>query len=129
MLKRFRPALRPVSRQLSGLARLAGANGGAARCFSTASLPPFEYEELFQSTGPLGHPFRKLTSDHVSTVQVAGKQVLQVEPEALRLLERFVAQEQLVADLQAQIGRLTAELVRKAQRDDAIVIHVSPELW
>ena len=86
MLKRFRPALRPVSRQLSGLARLAGANGGAARCFSTASLPPFEYEELFQSTGPLGHPFRKLTSDHVSTLQVAGKQVLQVEPEALRLL-------------------------------------------
>lgn len=50
-------------------------------------------------------------------------------PEVLRLIERFVAQEQLVAELNAQISGLTSELVRKAQRDDAIVIHVSPEMW
>ena len=50
-------------------------------------------------------------------------------PEVLRLIERFVAQEQLVAELNAQIGGLTEELVRKPQRDDAIVIWVSPEMW
>ena len=27
------------------------------------------------------------------------------------------------------LRRLTTELVRKAKRDDAIVIHVSPEMW
>lgn len=50
-------------------------------------------------------------------------------PEVLQLIERFVAQEQLVAELNAQISGLTTELVRKAKRDDAIVIHVSPEMW
>lgn len=48
--------------------------------------PAFHYEELFQSASPLPHPYRKLTSDYVSTIEVGGKRVLQVEPEALRLL-------------------------------------------
>lgn len=56
------------------------------RRFSAAPQPQFNYEPLFQSTGPLPNPYRKITSDYVSTVEVGGKQVLQVEPEALRLL-------------------------------------------
>ena len=51
-----------------------------------SSQPAFAYEELFQSTGPLPHAYRKLTSDHVQTIDVQGKKILSVEPEALRLL-------------------------------------------
>jgi hypothetical protein len=58
---------------------------GAARAFSTQQ-PAFAYEELFQSTGPLPYPYRKLTSDFVSVSELGGKRVLHVEPEALRLL-------------------------------------------
>ena len=58
-----------------------------ARSFSAQpAQPAFSYESLFQSTGPLPHSFRKLTSDHVSTMEVGGKKILNVEPEALRLL-------------------------------------------
>ena len=56
------------------------------RSFSAQPEPAFAYESLFQSTGPLPHSFRKLTSDHVSTMEVGGKKILNVEPEALRLL-------------------------------------------
>ena len=56
------------------------------RAFSAAAQPAFNYEPIFQSTGPLPHKFRKLTSDHVSTSTVNGKEILHVEPEALRLL-------------------------------------------
>ena len=37
-------------------------------------------------TGPADVTYRHLTSDHVSTIDVAGRRFLQVEPEALRLL-------------------------------------------
>ena len=49
--------------------------------------------------------------------------------EARRVVEELIVQKQLVKDLQAQIGRLTAELSRKGEREGALVIHVSPELW
>jgi fumarate hydratase class I len=45
----------------------------------------------FQDMLPLGAdetPYRKLTSDHVSTFEAAGKNFLKVEPEALTLLTR-----------------------------------------
>jgi fumarate hydratase class I len=45
----------------------------------------------FQDMLPLGAdetPYRKLTSDHVSTFEAAGKTFLRVEPEALTLLTR-----------------------------------------
>lgn len=52
------------------------------------SLSDFYYQELFDlstaSTTPTS--YRKLTSDHVKTVEVDGKKFLKVEPEALRLL-------------------------------------------
>ena len=38
----------------------------SARRYSTA--PAFSYEALFQTEGPLPYPYRKLTSDHVSTI-------------------------------------------------------------
>ncbi|WP_114394686.1 fumarate hydratase [Oleisolibacter albus] len=44
--------------------------------------------------GPDTTPYRKLTSDHVSTIEVDGETVLKVEPEGLRLLA-----EQAFADI------------------------------
>jgi fumarate hydratase class I len=48
-------------------------------------MSDFHYQPLFE----LQHddtPYRKLTSDGVSTIEVDGRQMLRVEPEALRLL-------------------------------------------
>lgn len=45
----------------------------------------FHYQPLFER-GPDQTPYRKLTSDGVSTVTVDGRELLKVEPEALRLL-------------------------------------------
>ena len=48
---------------------------------------PFVYQELFDlSQGKDTTEYRKLTGDHVSTIQVNGLKFLKVEPEALRLL-------------------------------------------
>ncbi|KAL1515951.1 hypothetical protein AB1Y20_002565 [Prymnesium parvum] len=70
MLRAFKGATLPAAR--------------AGRRFSSA--PQFAYEELFQYATPLTHPYRKLTSDHVTTISAGGKTILSVEPEALRLL-------------------------------------------
>ena len=50
------------------------------------STKPFIYQELFEHAKPLNTPFKKLTGDYVSTVEINGRKVLQVEPEALTLL-------------------------------------------
>ena len=71
---------------MKAASRSAPALHRAARRLSTAPLPAFNYEPLFQAEGPLPYPYRKLTSDYVSTSEVGGKKVLHVEPEALRLL-------------------------------------------
>jgi fumarate hydratase class I len=50
-------------------------------------MTEFQFQELL----PLGKdetPYRKLTSDHVSTFEAAGRTFLRVEPEALTLLAR-----------------------------------------
>ena len=50
-------------------------------------MSDFQYQDLL----PLGHdesPYRKLTSDYVSTMQAAGRTFVQVEPAALTLLAR-----------------------------------------
>ena len=49
--------------------------------------------------------------------------------EARGVLAELILQKQLVKDLQAQIGQLTADLRSKCEREGALVIHVSPELW
>ncbi len=51
------------------------------------TMADFRFQEIFA----LGHdeaPFRKLTSDHVSTFEAAGQSFLRVEKEALTLLTR-----------------------------------------
>ncbi|GLQ05808.1 fumarate hydratase [Sneathiella chinensis] len=48
-------------------------------------MPEFHYEELYQ-LGEDNTPYRKLTGDHVSTIEVDGKEVVKIEPEALELL-------------------------------------------
>ncbi|MBM3504770.1 MAG: fumarate hydratase [Alphaproteobacteria bacterium] len=48
-------------------------------------MTDFRYQDLFQ-LGEDQTPYRKLTSDHVTTTTVAGKRVVHVAPEALRLL-------------------------------------------
>ena len=64
-------------------------------CIRSSSLSPanralsdFHYQELFDLSGPSENPtpYRKLTSDHVKTVDLGGQKFLKVEPEALRLL-------------------------------------------
>ncbi|MFC4271149.1 fumarate hydratase [Sneathiella chungangensis] len=48
-------------------------------------MPEFHYQEMF-SLGKDETPYRKLTSDHVSTIEVDGQEILKIEPEALSLL-------------------------------------------
>ena len=83
---------------MAGLVRSALRRGFAssgawrpARAFSTrASVvladTPFHYHDLFEPGSPKDVPWRKITSEHVSVVEAAGRKVLKVEPEAIRLL-------------------------------------------
>ena len=50
-------------------------------------MSEFHYQPIFEY-GESRAPFRKLTSDHVSTAQFEGQTVLKVEPEGLTLLAR-----------------------------------------
>jgi fumarate hydratase class I len=57
-----------------------------ARSLASSSAPPFYYQELFDLSKDTTTPYKKLTSDYVSTVEVGGMKFLKVEPEGLRLL-------------------------------------------
>jgi fumarate hydratase class I len=48
-------------------------------------MATFKFQEMFE-LGPDTTEYRKLTSDHVSTVKFEGRDVLKVEPEALTLI-------------------------------------------
>lgn len=48
-------------------------------------MPEFHYQEMF-ATGEDTTPYRKLSSEHVSTITVDGQEILKVEPDALSLL-------------------------------------------
>lgn len=50
-------------------------------------MPTFAYEPTFQTTAD-DTVYRRLTSEHVSRIDAAGRTLLKVEPEALRLLAR-----------------------------------------
>ena len=50
-------------------------------------MPDFHYQSLFER-GPDETPYRKLTSDGVSTVSVEGRELLKVDAEVLRLVAR-----------------------------------------
>lgn len=51
-----------------------------------AAATPFKYQELFDLAPDKTTEYVKLTSNHVSTVNLGGTSFLKVEPEALRLL-------------------------------------------
>lgn len=51
------------------------------------SAPEWKYSKLFQLNGD-DTPYRKLTSDHVSTMEIDGRTILKVEDEGLELLTR-----------------------------------------
>lgn len=78
------------------------------------SNKPFYYQELFEHAKPLNTPFKKLTSDFVSTFEVKGEKCLQVEPEALTLLS-----EQAMIDI--------AHLLRPAHLNSLSNILKDPE--
>ncbi len=48
-------------------------------------MPEFQYQDIF-SLGPDTTPYRKVTDKYVSTIEVDGKEILKIEPEALELL-------------------------------------------
>src|SRR6516164_8296737 len=50
-------------------------------------MSDFQFQDMLP-LGPDETPYRKLTSDHVSTFEAAGKTFLRVEPQALTLLTR-----------------------------------------
>ena len=51
-------------------------------------MADFHYQPLFE-LGPDDTPYRKLTSDGVSTFEIDGREMLKVKPEALRRLARM----------------------------------------
>lgn len=51
-----------------------------------AAAPQFHYEPLFDTAQPKDTPYKKITSDFVSTLNVNGKNILQVAPEGLTTL-------------------------------------------
>ena len=51
-------------------------------------MADFHYQPLFE-LGPDDTPYRKITSDGVSTFEIGGHEMLKVEPEALRRLARI----------------------------------------
>ncbi|WP_025898278.1 fumarate hydratase [Sneathiella glossodoripedis] len=48
-------------------------------------MPEFHYQDII-SIGEDDTPYRKVTDNHVSTIEVDGKEILKIEPEALELL-------------------------------------------
>lgn len=56
------------------------------RFLSSSSPPPFAYQELFDLSPDKTTEYVKVTSKHVSTVDLGGTSFLKVEPEGLRLL-------------------------------------------
>lgn len=52
----------------------------------TASFSTFQYQKLFDLAPDTVTEYKKLTSEHVSTIDVNGFKFLKVEPEALRII-------------------------------------------
>lgn len=56
-----------------------------ASCMSS-DAKPFHFQDILELQSKHDVPYRKLTGDFVSTMEVKGKQVLNVQPEALTLI-------------------------------------------
>eukprot|EP00757_Euglenozoa_sp_SAG-D1_P013809 gene13809-4041_t len=65
-----------------------GAIGSScSRSYGLQPPPEFRYQDMFPQ-GADDTPYRKISSDHVSTIEAAGREILKVEPEALTLLTK-----------------------------------------
>ncbi|KAK2145930.1 hypothetical protein LSH36_646g01039 [Paralvinella palmiformis] len=53
---------------------------------ASAAVNPFHFQDILQTERPLDTPFKKLTGDYVSTLDVSGHKILKVAPEALTML-------------------------------------------
>ena len=74
----------------------------------------FQYQPIFELTKEDDVPLRKLTSDHVGTAELNGRQILTVEPEGLSLLA-------------AQAVRDISHLFRTSHREQVRQILDDPE--
>lgn len=77
--------------QLRGLLQLASGKQprSAAPLAAMATAPdvkPFHYQDILEQVTPVDTPWKKLTGDYVSTMEVKGKKILTVAPEALTLI-------------------------------------------
>ncbi|XP_071500099.1 fumarate hydratase class I, aerobic-like [Diadema antillarum] len=60
---------------------------GLVRCkASAAAAKPFIYQDMFKPEQVQDTPYKKLSGDFVSTLEVHGRKILKVEPEALTML-------------------------------------------
>ncbi|XP_012940821.1 fumarate hydratase class I, aerobic [Aplysia californica] len=57
-----------------------------AMATASSDEKPFQYQDILELQSKHDVPYRKLTGDFVSTMEVKGKKVLTVEPEALTLI-------------------------------------------
>lgn len=51
-------------------------------------MPTFAFQDIFEAGHHTDTPYRKLTSDFVQPLAAAGRQFLEVAPEALTLLTK-----------------------------------------
>ncbi|RUS82196.1 hypothetical protein EGW08_010036 [Elysia chlorotica] len=58
----------------------------AAKATSAPDVKPFQYQDILELQSKHDVPYKKLTSDFVSTIDVKGRKVLTVQPEALTML-------------------------------------------
>ena len=72
----------------------------------TADIP---YQEMFPLS-PRETPWRKLTDDHVSTVEVDGQKVLKVAPEAIEMLAEVAMRDIAHLFRPAHLAQLSAIL-------------------
>lgn len=73
-------------KQLFDLRKSSCSLSSAIQQINSYSNKPFYYQELFEHANPVNTPYKKLSSDFVSTFEVKGQKVLHIEPEALTLL-------------------------------------------
>jgi len=68
------------------LPKAASRVAGHSRARAMATAPSFQYQALFENATEDTTPYRLVTSEGVSTVEVEGRKILKVEPEALQAL-------------------------------------------
>ncbi len=87
-------------------------------------MASFQYEPTYQYGNDTDTEYRKLSSDYVSTIEVAGKQVLKVQPEALKLLAKQAFNDINFYFRKSHLQKLADELLDpEASDNDRFVIY------